>query len=205
MAATPVRAVGFDYTGVVSLLPEGDFFDQVAALAGTDRQTIAGAYMRYNRDFQLGQLEQTELWHRVAADLHIEDRFEQLWTKARERLPRIDHAMLKFVDQLRSTGYRTGLLSNLAPRTPWHDQLYREGVHTHFDAICLSGETGLAKPDPAAFEHLAHRLHVQPAELLFIDDRPTAFKGVEALGIRTITYVGLHQLQTDLKRAGLVY
>lgn len=198
-----IRGLGFDYTGVVAWLPEGDFFEQVARLAGTGSATVRAAYYAYNREFQTGHLSQEQLWRRVAADLHIEDRFQQLWNTARARLPRLDRAVLEFVDQLRAAGYRTGLLSNLAPRTPWYDQLHREGVDRHFDTVCLSGDTGLAKPDPAAFQDLARKMRVAPAELLYIDDRPQAFMGVEKLGIRTITYESLDRLRQTLHSMGI--
>lgn len=202
-AAAPVRGIGFDYTGVVARLPEGDFFEQVANLAGTDSQAVRNVYYSYNHDFQVGELSQEQLWRQVADDLQVQDRFQALWDTARARLPRIDHQMLGFVDQLRAAGYRTGLLSNLAPDTPWHHQLYREGVQTHFDVVCLSGETGLAKPDPAAFMDLAGKMGIKPAELIFIDDRPQAIKGVEALGVRTVAFDGINPLKKALTTMGI--
>jgi HAD superfamily hydrolase (TIGR01509 family) len=174
----------------------------VARLAGTDSETVRAAYHSHNRAFQVGSLSQKQLWRRVASDLRIEDRFQDLWDTARARLPRIDHEVLAFVDQVRAAGYRTGLLSNLAPRTPWHEQLYREGVDRHFDTICLSGDTGLAKPDPAAFADLAQKMGVAPGELVFIDDRPQAFQGVERLGVHTVAYSDLLQLRHELRSLG---
>lgn len=202
-AVPPVRGLGFDCTGVVATLPEGNIFEQVARLAATDRDTVADYYHRYNRDFQVGRISQEQLWRRVAADLHIESRLQELWDSARGRLPRIDQAVLRIVDQLRAAGYRTGLLSNLASHTPWHDQLYREGVAGHIDAVCLSGETGLAKPDPAAFVVLARQMSVTPTELVYIDDRPQAFSGVEKLGVRTVLFNDLPKLVNDLPDLGV--
>ena len=198
----PVHAIGFDYTGVVATLPVGNIFDTVAGITGSSREAVEAAYITRNRDFQIGNITQKQLWHRILDELGETSRLPAVWAAAHERLPEIDNSVLQFVDELRRAGYRTGLLSNLAPRTPWYDQLYASGVPSHFDAVCLSGETGLAKPDPAAFVDLAGKLAVHPDELIFIDDRPQAITGVESLGIRTIPFTDQANLRRHLEDLG---
>ncbi len=201
----PVRAVAFDYTGVTSNPPAGNIFEQISRLTGADPDTVRDMYHRHNREFQIGTIDQATLWRRVAADLGLSGRFDDIWRTATERLPTPNEPMLGLIDQLRTAGYRTGLLSNLAVPTPWSDDLYRRGLDRHFDAVALSGETGFAKPDPRAFAIIANRLGVPPTSLVYIDDRAAAFIGVEALGIRPILYVNLTQLKHDLHGLGLAW
>jgi FMN phosphatase YigB (HAD superfamily) len=42
------------------------------------------------------------------------------------------------------------------------------------DAVILSYEVGLVKPDPAIFRLVCHQLGRQPAEILFVGDTPAA-------------------------------
>ena len=193
-----IRAIGFDYLGVVARLPAGDFFDEVAELAQAPRSKVKATYGHHSRAFQTNQMDMATLWRHVAADLGIADRFEALWRAANQRVPIIDLDALKLVEQLRQAQYRVGLLSNLAAGTPWAEHFYGQHVDRHFDAVGLSGEIGFAKPDIAAFEWLASSLGVRCDEMIFIDDRLESMAGVEAMGIRPILYHNLEQLKNDL-------
>jgi len=52
------------------------------------------------------------------------------------------------------------------------------------DAVILSYEVGLAKPDPAIFRLVCDRLGLQPAEILFVGDTPWAdIEGPRAIGM----------------------
>ncbi|HUD11625.1 MAG TPA: HAD-IA family hydrolase [Candidatus Saccharimonadia bacterium] len=199
----PVRAVGFDYTGVVATLPSGDFFDEMARVAGTSRAVVKEAYTRYRRDFQLGNLTERQLWSRVASNLSATDRFDQLWRRAISRLPSPDPEILALVDTLRSGGIKVGMLSNLAVPTPWSTDLYASGTAAHFDAVVLSGDIGYVKPEPEAFKVLAGALGVSPAELIFVDDRAEALAGIDRLEIRPVQYTGMTALKKSLQHFGL--
>src|SRR5215213_7367813 len=69
-----------------------------------------------------------------------------------------DAEMLDGVRAARRAGIRTGLLSN-----SWGDDRYdRALLEELFDAIVISGEVGLRKPDPEIYELAAGRLGLQP-------------------------------------------
>jgi HAD superfamily hydrolase (TIGR01509 family) len=46
-----------------------------------------------------------------------------------------------------------------------------------FDAVVLSGEIKVLKPDPAAFAAVLDDLAVHPAGAVFVDDRPANIDG----------------------------
>jgi len=56
-----------------------------------------------------------------------------------------------------------------------------------FDAIFNTAEIGIAKPDPAVFNHVLAELETTPAETLFIDDLEMNVSAARSLGI------GAHQ------------
>jgi putative hydrolase of the HAD superfamily len=75
-------------------------------------------------------------------------------------------AMYELVRDLRRRGIRTALLSN-----SWGDGGYpRQDFPGLFDAVVISGEVGMRKPEPRIFLHAAELLNVSPAECVFIDD-----------------------------------
>ncbi|MEI7692639.1 MAG: HAD-IA family hydrolase, partial [Actinomycetes bacterium] len=68
----------------------------------------------------------------------------------------------------RASGIRTGLLSNSwgVERYP-HDQLPEL-----FDAVVISGQEGVRKPDEAIYEIAIERLALPAGEIVFVDDLP---------------------------------
>jgi HAD superfamily hydrolase (TIGR01509 family) len=82
---------------------------------------------------------------------------------------------------LRERGLRIGVCSNLA--LPYGEPLLAVLPDTP-DAVILSYEVGLAKPDPAIFHLVCDRLSLQPAEILFVGDTPSAdIDGPQAIGM----------------------
>ncbi|UVF22496.1 HAD-IA family hydrolase (plasmid) [Microvirga terrae] len=85
---------------------------------------------------------------------------------------------------LRKRGLRIGVCSNLA--LPYGSPLLATLPDTP-DAAILSCEVGLAKPDPAIFRLVCDRLELQPAEILFVGDTPSAdVDGPRAIGMPAI-------------------
>ncbi len=73
-----------------------------------------------------------------------------------------------------------------------------------FDAMVVSGEIGLIKPDPAIYRHLLERLDLVAGETLFIDDSEINVAGARAAGLHTIHYRSASQLEAELSRLGLL-
>lgn len=194
-----IRAIGFDYLGVIARLEGPSIYTRIAGLADSTSEAVKAAYRRHNADFQTGAIGKRELWRRVSHDIGRNDIADEIVAAAGGSLPQIDNEILTFVGELRGRGYKTGMLSNLATGTEWDEDLYRQGVDRYFDAVLLSGATGYAKPDPRAYALLASRLGVALRELVFIDDRPESFAGNEDGGMVCIVYTGLEDLKQQLK------
>jgi putative hydrolase of the HAD superfamily len=81
---------------------------------------------------------------------------------ASERVPAMDDA----IRGLRGAGLRTALLSN-----SWGSDDYpREDFPALFDAVVISGDVGMRKPEEAIFLHAADALGLAPRSCVFIDD-----------------------------------
>ena len=71
------------------------------------------------------------------------------------------------------TGVTLALLSNTTPDQDRRTALAAAGLDTLFeDRVYLAHETGLAKPDPAAFEYVLDDLGVDPDEALSLGNNP---------------------------------
>ncbi len=88
---------------------------------------------------------------------------------------------LRMLDVLRAArghGLKTALLSN-----SWGFDYPREGWGDLFDAIVISGEVGMRKPDPEIYRHAADVLGVEPADCVFVDDLGPNVRGAVAVGM----------------------
>jgi HAD superfamily hydrolase (TIGR01509 family) len=75
-------------------------------------------------------------------------------------------AMYGMIRALRGAGFGTALLSN-----SWGcDEYPRADFPGLFDAVVISGEVGMRKPEREIFLHAAATLGLEPQECVFIDD-----------------------------------
>jgi len=102
---------------------------------------------------------------------------------------RADTAMIEAVRRARAHGLKTGLLSN-----SWgnRDSYEFEHFDALFDAVVISGEVGLRKPDPAIYALAAREVGVAPQQCVFVDDIATNVRGAVAAGM-----VGVHHQDTE--------
>jgi putative hydrolase of the HAD superfamily len=97
---------------------------------------------------------------------------------------RPEERMIDAVRAARRGGVRTGLISN-----SWGPSIYDpELVGALFDAVVISGEVGLHKPQPEIFLLAAERLGVEPADCVFVDDLRENVNGAEAVGMTAILH-----------------
>ncbi|MDO8556665.1 MAG: HAD-IA family hydrolase [Nanoarchaeota archaeon] len=96
------------------------------------------------------------------------DYFEKLWMKAylSFRKYRQTEQVLK---QLRTHGYKIGLVSNFGKNCPTILDYHR--LTQHFDYIGISSHERLKKPDQRFFKKVLKKLNVKPEEALMIGDK----------------------------------
>jgi putative hydrolase of the HAD superfamily len=85
--------------------------------------------------------------------------------------------------ELRARGLRTAIVSNCDHATrPIVDAL---GLEHEADAVVLSFEVGVAKPDAGIYRAALDAVDARAEEVVFVDDQVAYCRGAEALGIRS--------------------
>jgi len=106
-------------------------------------------------------------------------------------------AMYQLIRDLRASGVRTALLSN-----SWGPTGYpREDFPHLFDAVVISGEVGMRKPEPRIFRHAAELLDLEPEHCVFVDDleaNVTAAVGCGMTGVHHTAPALTQQRLTEL-------
>ena len=98
-----------------------------------------------------------------------------------------DEPMVDAVRRARAAGIKTGLISNSWGNGLAYDPALLEEL---FDAVVISGEVGLHKPQPEIFRLGAERIDVAPEQCVFVDDLRENCAGAEAVGMKAILHRG---------------
>ena len=92
--------------------------------------------------------------------------------------------MYAAVRALRAAGLRTCLLSN-----SWGSDGYpREILPELFDAVVISAEVGMRKPEERIFRHATGLIGLAPGACVFIDDMSANVQAAAALGMRGVLH-----------------
>ena len=108
--------------------------------------------------------------------------------------------MVALIERLRSR-YKTALLSN-AMRPFLRQILDKHDLPRLFDAMVISYEEGLTKPNPAIFALTAQRLGVPASACFFIDDNLGNIEAARAAGMQAAQFTGIERLKRDLAALG---
>jgi HAD superfamily hydrolase (TIGR01509 family) len=115
----------------------------------------------------------------------------------------LDHDVIALLREVRAAGrVKLALFSNASTRL--EQDLASVQLDVEFDVVFNSARLGLAKPDPAAFVHVAQALGVAVERCLFVDDTVPNVHGAREAGMRAEPFTGVAALRSLLERAGLV-
>lgn len=198
-------ALALDFAGVMTS-PLYEALGKFSAESGIDLQDLLraclGAYAGLDDplvvDFETGRIAEPDFATALAKRLHALSGREVASEGLVERLfpVRLEEDMFAAVAAARSVGLRTGLVSN-----SWGSAIYpRARLQTAFDAVVISGEVGLRKPDPAIFRLVLDRLAVTAERCIFVDDEPAHLAAAAALGMVTVLHHGSETTIQQLER-----
>ena len=74
----------------------------------------------------------------------------------------------------------------------------------YLEAIVVSGEHGIAKPDRAIYELLVELHGVDPRRAVYVDDRASNVEAAAGLGFTGVEFTDPESLRSDLSRLGLL-
>ena len=198
------KALVVDFGGVLTT-PLQDAMQEFAAELGLELQDLArvalaaytGSEDSLVTDFETGRISEEEFSTAFAARLTEVSGREVPAEGLVRRLFRmkLEESMFDAVAAAKAGGLRTGLLSN-----SWGTGVYpRDRFTGLFDAVVISGEVGLRKPDPAIFEMMTKQIEVAPDETVFVDDHPGHLQAALTHGMTTVLHRSPAQTVAELE------
>lgn len=107
------------------------------------------------------------------------------------------------VSELKARGTRLFALTNWSGETfPVARTIFPS--FADFEGIVVSGDHGVAKPEPAVFALLTHLHGVEPGRAAYVDDKADNVEAAEALGFTGLLFTEPGVLRADLVRLALL-
>ena len=110
---------------------------------------------------------------------------------------------VEILSDLRREGVRLVALSN------WSAEKFPVALERYeflgwFEAVVISGEIGIAKPDPRIFRLLLERTGLAARSTVFVDDSPANVAAAASLGMVALQFQDPAILRRDLEGLGLL-
>jgi putative hydrolase of the HAD superfamily len=199
-----IKAIGFDYGGVIYGKP-GMYFDaQVSQLLDMTSEEFRQEYLKVNYKVNNGIISKDVFWKEFLNDMGKSEKYEECEKIIRsiQKEKTINNEILELVDTLKNEGYKVGLLSNNSLDA--RKKFETDGILDHFDVTIISAEVGLSKPDPKIFELFTLQLGTSAQELVFIDDSTHSLSTAEEVGFTPILFTDHEHLLKDLKKLEVI-
>lgn len=104
-----------------------------------------------------------------------------------------DPPLFRVVHAARAAGIKVGLLSNADARQS------DPGWAGLFDAVVLSGEVGMAKPDVEIYMLAAAKLGLSAQKCVFVDDLPRNVRGAVDAGMVGVVHQAVSSTVSELE------
>lgn len=177
----------------------------IVRITGLSADRLDSLYWANRRDYDEGKLTGLEFWRKLAreAGLNLKPAELEELTELDARMWLTENpAMLAWQLALKQHGLLTAIVSNMGDTV--HECMERKiDWLALFDVLVWSYQLRVAKPDAAIYRYVLEKLGTQPAETLFIDDRPVNVKAANALGIKGVAFTTVESLREELIARGL--
>ncbi len=194
-----IKAVIFDWGGVLIDNPAEELMAHCAAFLGTDGPTLKKALDPLLPEFQRGTISESEFWTKICTTLEINSHVTgSLWKEAVKKSFHNKQEVYQVVKNLRQSGFKTGFISNT--ELPAVEYFHENNYDRYFDATVFSCVEKTIKPEKEIYTLALERLGVTASEALFIDDKPELIAGAKNAGLHGVVFETVAQLTIELQK-----
>lgn len=193
-----IRAVYFDFGGVLVRTEFQAPRQHLAERLGMEYEDLMRLVFESEtaRQASLGLIDEQAHWEATLRTLRLPADQRQAVTEAFFGGDVTDRTLIAFLRGLRPQ-FKVGLISNAW--TGLRAYITEQGFADVFDAMIISAEVGLMKPDAAIYRLALERLDIQPAEAVFVDDFVENVEGARAVGMHAVHFQQPEQALEELK------
>ena len=196
-----IKAIIFDAGGVYFQGSFIDFVNRSYKILGIENRDFIDKKLIFNPDYNRGEITAEECFRNYFGVPISEKQMEKIldfWTTTWK----LNDEMVNLVRRLKEN-YKLAILSN---SDLINSEKYTErGWYSPFDVLVLSHEEGILKPERKIYEIVLEKLGMSPEECVFIDDQKEALLPAKEMGMKTILYESIEQLERELDDLGVKF
>ncbi len=180
-----IKAVIFDWGGVVAPNPKGGWMNVLMEMLNISFEELRPHWdVAGYQDLSKGLIDEEDFWIRFAESFGkpLDIDTARVWAEGSALQPY--PGFIEFTQSLHDAGLKTAVLSNTIK--PLSTILRSSGLYSGFDAVTLSDEVGLVKPDITIYEYILHKLGVAGDECIYIDDLEKNLLPPQSMGMTTV-------------------
>ncbi len=194
-----IRAVYFDLGGVILRTEYQAPREHLAARLNMEYEDLVKLVFNSpsGRKASVGEISDQQHWANVMRKLHLPT--SEIDSVRDEFFAGdiLDRELLDFTHSLRPQ-YKIGLISNAW--SDLRDFIVRQGFDDAFDAMVISAEVGVVKPEARIYRVALEKLGVAPEEAVFLDDFFENVEGAQQVGMHAIHFREPDQALMELKQ-----
>ena len=203
MKKTGIRALIFDYGGVISKPQNIDHFQEILQILGIEENRFMEVYYTQRKNYDNGQLSGQEYWLEILQYFGFEPNgsmVEDLIRTDVKSWTEINRPMIGFIKESRGKVEKLAIISNMMRDTLSYMKRHFEWLEI-FDDKIYSCEIGINKPDIRIFELCLNSLDIPPQACLFVDDSQKNVLGALESGMNVIRYKSFTQFSEEFNQA----
>jgi putative hydrolase of the HAD superfamily len=196
----PDRVIVFDYGEVISVSQSAADRAALVEISGLDTRLFWELYDRYRDDLDQGVTLPGEYWNLIARDAGVQwspARLQQLWAADIRSWISVEPGTVQLLAELHAGGTRVALLSNAG--FDFSDPFRHSPMAAYFEAMFVSAELGLIKPDPEIYRVTARELGIRLEQMVFIDNKKINVDAATALGVTGHVFTTVAELRDFLE------
>ncbi|WP_167052106.1 HAD family phosphatase [Salinibacterium sp. ZJ77] len=179
----PGRVVVFDYGEVISMSQSGHDTLALLGAAAQEAQSFWPVYWRHRDQLDKGEISVVDYWKAVASDLGADwdlPTIQRLWAIDFRSWISVEPGTVHLIQELARGGTRVALLSNAG--FDFGAAFRAAPFASVMERVFVSAELGMLKPDAEIYQHVIAELGIEPAQMVFIDNKAVNVDGATALG-----------------------
>lgn len=200
MSTNPLRAIIWDLGGVLVRTEDPTPRTQLAKRLGLERsalETLVFASESGARA-QRGQISAQEHWQNLGHLFGLNQAELRQLQRDFWGGDVVDYDLVAFIRTLRPR-YKTALLSNaFSDLRHYLTRVWR--ITDAFDALVISAEVKMMKPEAGIYRLVLEKLEVAPQQALFIDDSQPNLEGARAIGMHALLFQSPQQIRMEIQR-----
>lgn len=146
-----------------------------------------------------GKITKSKVLSKISKNLNISSkRLHETVVRAYKIYFKKNKELFKIAYKLKKEGYKIAILSD-----QWHlskEALIPKKDSKKFNAVVISCDVGLRKPDPKIYKLVLKKLKLKGNQTVFIDNQKWNMPPAKKLGMKTILFKNNKQTENDLRK-----